>query len=348
MLILSRVFAEATSLPGESISYGMQRFTVTVLSFLLTAAAYLPLAAAVSRSGGSSPVVVIADRSKLLSGFLGVLISVFLLFCAAGTGLRSQYYASSTVFDSAPSLYFYFFTGAALLFAVYKGLEVSSRAATAVAAVLAFLLLLMICALLGDIRLNRLYPVLTDDTAGLAGDVIREFSKNSEYLVFAVLCGNVSGKKSSCTVTVPIYLGVSCAAVLLMTFLYNTVFGRLASRLSFPFYTLSTISDITLLHRINGIDTAVWVMAGILRLALYALAFGSVVRSCFAGERAAKIAAMVFAALSLGLSALFTAYPELYEPIRRAGASGIPLAAAAIMIPAAALLCGIGRKAVKQ
>ena len=125
---------------------------------------------------------------------------------------------------------------------------------------------------------------------------------------------------------------MSCGAILLMTFLYNTVFGKLTTRLTFPFYTLSSISDTALLHRINGIDVIVWVMAGLIRLALFAFAFRAVVRDCFGGGRAADISAFVFCAASLIMSEIFTANPALYEPMKRICSSGIPLTAVAVIL----------------
>lgn len=345
VLVLSRLFTEATALPFENVRYGMQRFTVIILSFLLTAAAYLPLAAVLKRCGGTSPLAAVAEKSKLLSGFTGVIVSVMLLFCAAETGLRAGGYASETLFDSAPPVYFCVFTGAVLLFAVHKGTETSARAGTVVAAILGMLLLLIFIALFRDIETDRLYPALADNADTLMSEVMKEFSLNSEYLVFALLCGRTNGKRLS---VIPLYLGISCGAMLFMTFLYNTVFGMLVSGLKLPFYTLSSISDIAVLHRINGIDTAVWIMAGILRTAFFTFAFRETVRTCFAGKRAAQIAAFVFAALSVGLSELFSAYPQVYIPIERIKSTGLPLAAVMIFIPAAAFLCTAGRKAARE
>ena len=86
-------------------------------SFKATAQVYLPLYLVIRRTDGGI-FDGISRRSRGLSGFLGALFSVYLLFSAADTGLRAHYYTSSTIFDSAPSLYFYVFIGAALLFAV--------------------------------------------------------------------------------------------------------------------------------------------------------------------------------------------------------------------------------------
>ena len=345
LFALSRIFTEASPLPSESTEYGMQRFTVVTLAFLTTFVSYLPLLIVLDRTDGRSPLEAVASRSKLLSGFIGVIFSVFLLFCAAETGLRSYYYTSGTVFDSAPASYFYIFVGAALLFAVYCGLEAVSRTGMIVSALFAALILLIVWSLLREIRTERLYPVLADDPAHLAADTVREFSRSVEYLVFAALCGSITDKR---TKAVPIYLGVSCGAILLMTFLYDTVFGKLTSRLIFPFYTLSSISDTALMHRINGIDVIVWVMAGLIRLALFAFAFRAVVRDCFGSEKAAGIAAYVFCATALIMSELFTAYPALYEPMKRICGSGIPLAAIAVILPAAVFVCTGKRKAAAE
>ncbi|MBP5604985.1 MAG: GerAB/ArcD/ProY family transporter [Ruminiclostridium sp.] len=313
----------------------MQRFTVILLSFLLTGVVYIPLILFLKRSDGLSPAEVIPGKSKALSAFTGTVLSAYLLICAAETGLRSHYYASETVFGYAPSVYFYIIAGAALLFAVYKGTEACSRTALLTFGVLAVLLLLILTALLPELHTDRLYPSFTDDVPALWTQVLNEFSLNSEYVLFALLCGRISGRK---TAAVPVYLGVSCFLTLFMTFMYNTVFGRLVSRLELPFYTLSSVSDLTFLHRINGIDAAVWLMAGILRTAFFAFAFGETVQRFFYAKRAFLPASLIFSAVSLSLSGLFTAYPDRYDPINRLCSSGIPLAFTAILLTAAAFL----------
>ena len=249
------------------------------------------------------------------------------------------------MFDSAPSAYFYIFTGAALLFAVYKGVEASTRMCTFTLVGFAVLLILILVTQFPAIRLNRLYPAFADDADKLIAEVMKEFSHNNEYIIFALLCGDIR-KRSA--LSVPMYLGAAGLIILFMTFMYNTVFGRLVSRLDFPFYTLSSVSDMALLHRINGIDAMVWVMAGLLRLALFAFAFGNIVRLCFAGERIAGIASAVFAVLTLVLSGLFTAYPDMYKPVERILSTGLPLLVTAVILPAAAFICTHGRKAAKQ
>ncbi len=335
-MILSRLFTEATSLPGSNTGYGMQRFTVTASAFLLSAVVFLPLFFAARKTAGENMLSAISKRSKALSGFIGVLLSLYLLFSASETALRSHYYATSTAFDSAPSLYFYIFVGAVLIFAIYKGLEATSRTGVIVFGGLIFLMMLMLAALFMEIRPDRLYPALIDNEQTFVPQVIKEFSLNSEAIIILTLCGKVRCRSH---ISLPLYLGVSCLIILFMTFLYNTVFGRLTSLLDFPFYTLSSVSDITLLHRINGIDVTVWVMAAVVKLAFTAFAFRETVCGSFGSARAAKILSFLFAVISLALSGLFTVFPETFEPLSALSNSGIPLLTAALLVPAAALLC---------
>lgn len=328
---LSRIFSETALLPGVYIEYGMQRFTAVILSFLLAAAVYVPLHIATAKNGGASPLEAASGQNKMLSGFVGAVITVYLLFCAAETGLRAHYYASSTAFDSAPSAYFYILIGAALLFAVSRGINATVRAGFLAAAGFLLLLALITAVLLPDIKPDRLYPSLADSPDSLAGEVLDEFSRSSELLLCALLCGSIGGRRGSCAW---IYIPLSCAVIVFMTFLYNTVFGRLLSLLDYPFYTLSSVSDITLLHRINGIDVMIWVSAAAVRLALFTFAFRETVRTCFSAGKAADICGYVFAAAALLLSELFTAYPELYEPMKTVCSSGVPLAAVLLLLAA--------------
>ena len=339
-LIISRVFAETAPMPDVKPDYGMQRFTVIILSLLLTAAVYLPLWLALRKTEGGL-FERLAAGNKAVSGFAGALFSVYLLFTAAQTGLRAHYYTSGTIFDSAPSVYFYVFVGAALIFAAVKGVEAVTRTAVMISGMFLLLLIIITAAVLPEADMDRLYPAFIDDGDSLLPQVLREFSLNSETAVFAVLAGRVREKRGR---VIPLYLGITSAVLLLMTLLYETVFGYLLPRLSLPFYSLSSAADISILHRINGIDVMICEMAGIVRLALIVPAFGGTVRACFTKGKAADIAALVFAAAALGLSELFTLYPEVFMPAERLVRTGLPLAAFTAVLPPAALL--IRRKRV--
>ena len=336
-LALTRVFSEATSLPGEYVTYGMQRFTVVIVSFLLTAAAYIPLYFLTRNI--PSGVLSSGRHGKALHGFTTAFFGVFLLAGAADTGLRAHYYASSTVFDSAPSWYFYIFIGAALTFAIVKGIGAVSRTSLLVFAALVILLVLMTAALAVEIKPDRLYPALIDDAQTFPQEVIREFSLNGELLIFAALYGSVRGEKR----VIPLYLSISCAMILVMTLLYNTVFGYLTSKLDYPFYTLSSVSDITLLHRINGIDVMIWVMAAVVKLALFTFAVRALARSQLRSATAVNIITAGFVPGALGLSWVFTKRPELFAPIKALCETGLPLVIAALL-PLADALPAILRK----
>lgn len=332
--MLSRIFTEVTCMPGESIPYGMQRFTVLAASFLLTAVMYIPLALVSGRSGESF-TDILAKRNRPLAVVIAVPFSAYLLLAASETGLRSHYYTSSTLFDAAPSFYLFIFTGAALIFAAYKGLETVSRTGLIVCGLFLLLLLLITVALMHEIKTDRLYPAFTDDRSGFMTDVMREFSHGSEALIFAALCKRVRGDARK---TIPLYLLTSLAAIMFMTFLYNTVFGRYLTMLDFPFYTLSSVSDISIIHRINGADVMIWIMASVIKLALYALAFGETVMSCFGSEKAARISACIFAAASVGLSWLFTSNNEFMQLPALLRSTGAPLVLAAVIAPSLALV----------
>ncbi|MBO6302546.1 MAG: hypothetical protein J6N15_08935, partial [Ruminiclostridium sp.] len=55
---------------------------------------------------------------------------------------------------------------------------------------------------------------------------------------------------------------------------------------------------------------------------------------------AADISALVFAAAALALSELFTAHPEYFAAPARLMSSGVPLLAAAVLLPLLSLVCG--------
>ena len=74
VLVTSRVFSEATTISETNIQYGMQRYSVVILSFLLTAAAYIPLYILSKRFPEKGVIGAIGEKSPVTAKILGILL----------------------------------------------------------------------------------------------------------------------------------------------------------------------------------------------------------------------------------------------------------------------------------
>lgn len=321
VLALSRIFSEAANFPSDDINYGMQRFTVIVLSYLLLIAVLIPVFIIAKRKGS---VFSLNDK------WASVGIIIYLTLAAVSTSTRLQFYASSTIFDAAPPWLLIIFVSAVCLYGIFKGLPAVLRTGVIVGAGFLVLLITVIIGTSDDITLSYLYPAVIDNPSSLINDVLSEFSKNAEGVIFAVLCLRVREKAvRALYISIPL----SLSAMLLMTFLYNTVLGEYLDVVNFPFYALASLSDISILQRLDGIDAVIWIMSAVIKLSLLMLSAYTLVFTAFGSRRGA----LITACSSLGITALLSLYFSvntmdflLFSSLME---TGIPFFTAVFVIP---------------
>lgn len=338
VLALSRIFAEAANFPSDDINYGMQRFTVIVLSYILLAIILIPVY-----------ILTKQELSVVSSSVIGktgaIIMIIYLIMASVSTTTRLQFYTSSTIFDAAPPWVLILFVSLVCLYGLFKGVPAVARTGVIVATVFVLLLAAVIIGVSDHIHLNRLYPAIADRPSTLFADVITEFSKNGELVIFSVLCSDVRKNAfRSLYVCLPVALG----AQLLMTFLYNTVLGEYLDNTSFPFYMLSALSDISLLQRLDGTDVVVWVMSAVIKISLIMLAVYSACLKAFSSKRAARITAIAALAVSASASLYFSVNTNDFLNFAGILESSLPLLTAGFAVPLCLLIYSFIKKAKEK
>ncbi len=339
ILTVSRIFSEATTIPDTNIVYGMQRYSVIILSFVLTFIACIPIFIIARKYEGSGFIELTASKSRWAAIAFGIIYVIASLYIMTETTVRLNYYATSTIFDSAPAAVLLLFVAGVCIYATVKGLQALTRTGIIVAAGFALLLILVVIALFPLVRFNHLYPAFVERPDSFLGEVLSEFTQNCETVIFAVLCRRV---RKDAHRSIYLYLPASCAVLLLMTFLYNTVLGEYLTEVNFPFYTLSSISDISILQRLNGVDVVIWLMAAIVRLSLLAITIREIIR-LITGKRTIALWSGIAAVLiTAGATYFLTGSPELFRAFINIRETVIPVIIIVAVLPLTGLI--IGRK----
>ncbi len=343
ILALSRIFAESANFPTDDINYGMQRFTVIVLSFALLAAVLAPVYVLLKKLPGENIFSAAALKSPAAARIMAVIYLAALLTMMIDVTVRLEFYSSSTIFDIAPASLLILFVTIACFYGTVKGLPAVARTGVIVAGGFALLLILVVIGIAKDIHPDYLYPAIAERPDDLLPEVLSEFSKNSEAAVFVALCSQVRERAQR---SLFLYGGLSLVAMLFMTFLYNSVLGEYLNVTSFPFYRLSSLSDIVLFQRLDGIDAAVWSTSAIIRLSLMTLAVRSAVLSAFGNKKAASICAISLLLLSSAVALFFSSNTIDYIKFSRISATGAVIFLTAALLPLAGLL-GLAKKGGK-
>ncbi len=322
VLVLSRIFSEAANFPSDDINYGMQRFTVIFLSYILLLAALIPIFLWVKKN----PERNIFGESR----FAAVITLIYLLMAGITTSTRLQFYASSTIFDAAPPWFIIISLTVVCLYGIFKGLPAVLRTGVIVAAGFALLLITVVIGTGKDIRPDYLYPMLADDTSTLFGEVLTEFSKNAEAVIFAAVCPTI---RKNTVKSFAVFLPVSFAVLILMTFLYNTVLGEYLNITNFPFYALASLSDISILQRLDGLDVSIWIMAAVIKTSLLILSAFHIAESAFGNKKTAYIMALSCLGLKAAFSLWFCVNTDDFLLYSAFSETGIPLFITAFIIP---------------
>ncbi len=334
VLALSRIFAEAANFPSDDINYGMQRFTVILLSYVLLGIVLIPVYYLTKRE--------LSPLSCSISGKTGaVIMIIYLIMASISTTTRLQFYTSSTIFDAAPPWLFILFVSLVCLYGLFKGLPAVVRTGVIVSAFFLLLLGTVIIGVGNKIQPDRLYPAIADRPASLLSDVIAEFSKNGELVIFAVLCSDV---RKNAFKSLYVCLPTALAAQLFMTFLYNTVLGEYLNVTSFPFYMLAALSDISLLQRLDGIDVVVWVMSAVIKISLITLSVYSACFKAFCNRKAARVTAAFALAISAGVSLYYSVNTNDFLGFASILETSLPLLLAGFAVP----LCAAVRVFIKS
>ncbi len=331
VLALSRIFAEAANFPSDDINYGMQRFTVIVLSYVLLVMALVPVYAISSGNNGTA----------FCSKPAAAVMIIYLIMAGISTATRLQFYTSSTIFDDAPSWLLIIFVSAVCLYGLFKGLPAVSRAGVIISVFFLLLLGAIIIGTVDNLHLNRLYPAFTDNTSSLLNDVVTEFSKNGELVIFTALYADADRKAHR---SLFVYVPVALSAQLLMTFLYNTVLGEYLDVTNFPFYMLAALSDLSLLQRLDGIDVVVWLMSAVIKLSLIVLGIYSVCMRSFGSRKVSLIISSAALALTAGVSIYFSVNTTDFLLFAGILETALPLIAAGVIVPLWILIAEYFRK----
>lgn len=328
VLIISRIFAEAANFPSDDINYGMQRFTVIILSYLLLALMFIPLFFIARKEGDKA---LSLSKNKLFA----VVLTAYLLLAAISTMTRLQFYAASTIFNAAPPWLIIIFVSAVCLYGLLKGVSAVARTGVIVGGGFLLLLITIILGVFKDIRPEYLYPAVSDNSQSLMGDILSELSKNAEAAVFAALFTTV---RRDSIKGLFLYIPVSLVTLVFMTFLYNTVLGEYLDTTNFPFYTLSSLSDITVFQRLDGIDVVVWLMTAIIKLSLIINGIFVIIRNAFGERKPALIAAALGLVTVSIISLIFSVNTNDFLIFSSFMETSIPLIVSVFAIPLGILL----------
>ncbi len=208
----------------------------------------------------------------------------------ARTVIYSADFAQRILLTNTPKILLALLLVGFAVYAAVRGAEAIARAGALFLAAAAVITLLVI---LADIPYMQFDRELPDWTTGLfITDLIERLTRSGEYLVFAALLpyvresGNAKSGTRSGAAGLWYALGGVLSAVLLCVF-FGAVLGEYQSMTEYPLAAAASLSDIVLFKRLDGIASAVWLLAAAFRCGVMLFSLVSILGECRRKEESA-------------------------------------------------------------
>ncbi len=330
ILVISRMFAEAMNFPTETSDFGMQCFVVSLVSKFILVLLYIPTFIFVRNNPDENLIEYIFEKNKVFGWITGILFSLTLVSVSIITVCRLEFYATSTILNEAPSALLIISTLAVCGYGIFKGLQATARVSVITLSVFVIFLVLIALSATDLMDFNYFYPAFLDSPDEFLSQVIIEISKNSELLVFPILAGFVrkDPHKSLYGYIIGIVILIEFINVMEMLIL-----GEYRKALSFPLYMISSLADLIIVQRLDGIDVVVWIMGSIMKIIAISICLNIIAKTVLKSELAGKIAAILNLVLTGALSLYFTANKVVMVAAKSWYNTAIPVVVCGFLIP---------------
>ena len=331
-----RLSAEMTTIPGEMVQYGTDRFIVILLAKLVAALLYLPIIFVTFKFRGDSVITAAMHRNKAFGITAGIIMSVLLAVTAVQTVLSIQHYVTDTLLNNIVTVSGIALITAAAVYGAVKGLSAVTRSAVFAAVIFGLLIFLIGVTMWDKTEPDYLYFSFANDRPYFFKSLISEISMNSEILIFVVITDELRSKPYR---TVLYYLPILLILLELLNLLYNLILGPYMTKVEYPLYIIASLSDIVLFQRLDGIDAIVWLMCGIIKAALLIYCIGRIYTVCSKKPRT-KLMLTVTGFLVFMLCIILGSDAGIYDRMTNVMNSGIHILLGGVVVPLIVLISG--------
>lgn len=266
LLFLSRIFHALTYYPGmgNPVS-GLAMLYSNIIGTGILLLLFLPVMLMANRYPERSVVMNLRAGFHGFGSFCGLFYYVFLVLLGASTLSHFQFFMTNAVFTGASTLVIVIPMMIVAVYAAHIGIEGISRSAFLIFIGFCIAFLFIIFSSIPNVRTNN----LISNESGFAKQVMTGtysvVSRCAELIMFYLLLPYVGHKTGKAI------LGFNLLTLSVqetMAFFILTVLGSFANSQTFPFYSLASMSEISIFQRMDALYMGTWVLTAFIRLSL--------------------------------------------------------------------------------
>ena len=308
-----------------SVTYGVSEnrinIVLSMVSILVAAAVQLLLIVPPLVFSARYPDKNILQVAFMKSKLLGILLSVSYATFFVQEALRSMgifsYFLKNQFLDYLPVPILIAALGVASFYGSRMGIQALARAAAVGVFLFSVIFLIIIFGVTGEYDFYNIQlatPVPDSVAKAFIKDVSDKVGRSSELVALPFLLPCTNSRKTSATLS---YTGIKLVVMELMVFYSALILGEYASKLSLPFYTLSTYAKTSIIERYDSIYMLVWTIGTFIKTAIMMYLVSECLKntgfrfSSQASLLAPTLTAIVLAVLNKWDCALFRSAPTV-------------------------------------
>ncbi len=236
------------------------------------------------------------EVSKGFGKISAVLIFLTIMYLAFRTIMRFEIFTTSVIYPQSNLRFFLVILIIACLYCVVMGLDVLGRTAEIFFSAVVLSLVFILAATLARFEITNFTPFLYYGVERPLKSSFYSLGISIEVLYPLLLKDKIKGKKLMCVYP---WIFITCGFMLLMILWQVGVLGEYLDTQIFPFFSLTSMTSIGFLERLDAVLTAAWVVCEFVRLSMHIYIGGLCLKTVFTRLRR-NDSLMIFAVL-LGL-----------------------------------------------
>lgn len=306
----------------------------------------IPIYLLYKKSNDKNVLDLAKEKSTKLSKPLAAIYVLAFFYFTVVTVARLDVFAGTVVFPEIDVDYMIIFVIAFCCYGAYLGFEALGRSAVLTSVLVIPAIVFILLALTDKVDLLNLTPVFYNGVAPVVKNAVDSIGQTIEYAVIAIAIPKVSGKM---TKGFFIWLFSQTLLMAVMFFFAGTVMGNFSSTQLFPFHTLASLAEFTILDRLDAVFTSVWIMCAFIKASLLIFLQAEILYKEFGKLKKSNYLAIV-GAVSVAVNLFIAGGIERFTVIDNAIIKIIVTTVTAFIIPLIILILtkGGGNKKCKE
>ena len=269
LLFMVRAFNTLNYIPSfNDRTDGMSLLLGSLIGTVIELLALIPALLLDRRIHGQNLISAAYAQKRILGIVFAVIYAMIAFFQLTGGIVAFEYFMTNAIYPNSSMIFIILTMCIACFFAARMGLEGLARAGGIIFVFFLISTALIISGTVGSVDLTNLHPALQSPVASAVRAGFASVSRAAEMYLLILLFPKIKGNRVKCSIGLVLMTLVFNAVT---AFLAITVLGEFGNTQTYPYYTLASISDLSIFQRLDALHMTIWVFVAFLRITLFIL-----------------------------------------------------------------------------